>query len=84
MDCRREGGKAWFTVEAKSFEIAIEEKGKKLKGCIWERCKRVTSWIKFGDSSLWHVLLGLEDCENIARNQHIGSQNWRRLEEVTS
>ena len=28
------GGKAWFAVEAKSFEIVIEEKGKKLKGCI--------------------------------------------------
>ena len=28
------GGKAWFAVEAKSFEIAIKEKGKKLKGCI--------------------------------------------------
>ena len=63
------GGKAWFTVEAKSFEIAIEEKGKKLKGCIWERCKGVTSWIKFGDSSLRHLLLGLEDCKNIAHNQ---------------
>ena len=46
------GGKAWFAVEAKSFEIAIEEKGKKLKGCIWERCKGVTLWIKFEDSSL--------------------------------
>ena len=63
------GGKAWVIVEAKSFEIAIEEKGKKLKGCIWERCKGVTSWIKFGDSSLRHLLLHLEDCENIARSQ---------------
>ena len=62
-------GKAWFAVEAKSFEIAIEEKGKKLKGCIWEWCKGVTSWIKFGDSSLRYLLLGLEDCENIACNQ---------------
>ena len=59
------GGKAWIAIEAKSFEIAIEEKGKKLIGCIWERCKGVTSWIKFGDSSLRHLLLGLEDCENI-------------------
>ena len=46
------GGKAWLAVEAKSFEIAIEEKGKNLKGCIWERCKGVTSWIRFGDNSL--------------------------------
>ena len=65
--CR--GGKAWIAVEVKSFVIVIEEKGKKLKGCIWERCKGATLWIKFGDSSLRHLLLGLEDCENIARNQ---------------
>ena len=65
--CR--GGKAWIAVEVKSFEIVIEEKGKNLKGCIWEMCKGATSWIKFGDSSLLHLLLGLEDCENIAHNQ---------------
>ena len=63
------GGKAWIAIKAKFFEIAIEEKGKKLEGCIWERCKGVTSWIKFGDSSLRHLLLSLEDCENIACNQ---------------
>ena len=27
------------------------------------------SWIKFGDSNLRHLLLGFEDCENIAHNQ---------------
>ena len=63
------GGKAWFAIEAKSFEIAREEKGKKLKGCNWERCEGVTSWIKFGDNSLQHLLLRLEDCKNIAHNQ---------------
>ena len=50
------------------FEIKIEEKGKKLRGCIWERSKGVTSWIKFGDLRFRHLLLGIEDCEKISRN----------------
>ena len=62
-------GKTWFTVEAKTFEISIEEKNKKLRGCIWERCKGATSWVRFGDSSLQRLLLGIEDCEMISRNQ---------------
>ena len=61
-------GKAWFAIEAKSIELAIEEKGKKPRGCIWERCKGVTSWINFGDLSLWHLLLGIEDFKNISCN----------------
>ena len=62
-------GKTWFAVEAKTFEISIEEKNKKLRGCIWERCKGATSWVRFGDSSLQRLLLGIEDCEMISRNQ---------------
>ena len=62
-------GKTWFAIEAKSFEISIEEKGKKLRGCIWERCKGATSWVRFGDLSLQHLLLGIEDCDKISRNQ---------------
>ena len=62
-------GKTWFAIEAKSFEISIEEKGKKLRECIWERCKGAASWVRFGDSSLQHLLLGIEDCDKISRNQ---------------
>ena len=29
----------------------------------------MTRWLKFGDSSLQHLLLGMEDCEKISRNQ---------------
>ena len=29
-----EKGKTWFMVDAKTFEISIEEKNKKLRGCI--------------------------------------------------
>ena len=62
-------GKTWFAVEAKTFEISIEEKSKKLRGCIWERCKGATSWVRFGESSLQRLLLGIEDCDKISRNQ---------------
>ena len=33
---------------------------KGLRGCIWERRKSVTSWIRFGGRSLSHLLMGLE------------------------
>ncbi|RVW91642.1 hypothetical protein CK203_024179 [Vitis vinifera] len=46
------GGRVRFAVESKSFEILIDESGDKLRGCIWERCKGITSWIRFGDVSL--------------------------------
>ncbi|RVX23250.1 Bifunctional riboflavin biosynthesis protein RIBA 1, chloroplastic [Vitis vinifera] len=37
------GGRRWFTVESKAFELVIDEVGGKLRGCIWERCKGITS-----------------------------------------
>ena len=43
------GGKAWSTIEVKSFEICVEEVGKRLKGCIHERSKGFTTWVKFED-----------------------------------
>ena len=54
------GGRSWFAVEAKSFEIVVEVEGGKLIGNIWERCRGVTSWIKFGDASLRCLLGGVE------------------------
>ena len=56
------GGRRWFAVESKSFELLIDEVGGKLRGCIWERCKGITSWIKFGDASLSSLLAGVESC----------------------
>ena len=52
------GGKVWFSIEAKSIDIVVEDHGKKLKGYIWERCKGRTSWVRFGDFSLKKFLLG--------------------------
>ena len=64
-----------FVVEAKTFEISIEEKNNKTRGCIWERCKGVTSWVRFGESSLQRLLMGIEDCDMISRKQEWFA-NW--------
>ena len=64
-----EKGKTWFVVEAKTFEISIEVKNKKLRGCIWERSKGAISWVRFGEISLQRLLLGIEDCDMISRKQ---------------
>ena len=33
------GGRVWFAVESKSFEILIDEVGSKLRGCIGREVK---------------------------------------------
>ena len=40
-----------FFVKAKSFDILVEVVGQKLRGCIWEGSRGVSSWIRFGDSN---------------------------------
>ena len=55
-------GRRWFAMESKSFELLIDDIGEKLRGCIWERCRGRTSWIRFGDASLSSLLTGVEIC----------------------
>ena len=56
------GGRSQFVVESKSFEILVEDLGGKLKGCIWEKSRGVSSWIRFGEASLCCLLEGVEAC----------------------
>ncbi|RVW38063.1 hypothetical protein CK203_097261 [Vitis vinifera] len=56
------GGRRRFTVESKAYDLVIDEVGGKLRGCIWERCKGLSSWIRFGDASLSSLLVGVESC----------------------
>ena len=56
------GGRRCFSVESKAYELVIDEVGGKLRGCIWERCKGLSSWIRFGDASLSSLLVGVESC----------------------
>ena len=78
---RLRGGKTWFAFEAKSFEIEVEEAKKGLKGCIWERRKGITSWIRFGGRSLVRLLTGLEDCARATRDsswENVWEEDGRR------
>ncbi|RVX01039.1 hypothetical protein CK203_022861 [Vitis vinifera] len=66
------GGKSWFSVESKAFEISIEVVRGKLRGTILERSKGFSSWIRFGEKSLSLLLEGVEAwCR--------GESNSRRL-----
>ena len=46
----------------KTFEILIEEVKGKLLGKILERGRGFSSWIRFGELSLFHLLDGVELC----------------------
>ena len=56
------GGRCWFGVELKTFEISIEEHKGKVHGKICERGPKFSSWIKFGGKGLSLLLEGVESC----------------------
>ena len=56
------GGRSWSVVDSKLFEILVEDMRGKLKGCIWERSRGISSWIRFGEVSLRCLLEGVEAC----------------------
>ena len=56
------GGRSWSVVDSKLFEILVEDMRGKLKGCIWERSRGISSWIRFGEVSLQCLLEGVEAC----------------------
>ena len=58
----RRGGRCWFAVDSKSFEISVDVSGERLKGIIVERNKGFTLWIKFENFSLCCLLEGVKAC----------------------
>ena len=56
------GGRCWFGVELKTFEISIEEHKGKVHGKICERGPKFSSWIRFGGKGLFLLLEGVESC----------------------
>ena len=58
----KRGGRCWFAVDSKSFEISVEVYGERRKGIIVERSKGFTSWVRFGNLSLCCLLEGVEAC----------------------
>lgn len=74
------GWKSWFAVEAKAFEISIEEVSGKLRGVIVERGRGFFNWIKFGEVSLRCLLGGVEACcreEDSSVCNKVWKENWR-------
>ncbi|RVW75192.1 hypothetical protein CK203_061766 [Vitis vinifera] len=58
----KRGGRCWFAVESKSYEITTEVAEERIKGIIVERSRGFTSWIRFGSFSLRCLLEGVEAC----------------------
>ena len=56
------GGKCWFAIESKTYEVSLEEVRGKLRGTIVERSRGFSSWIRFRVTSLRKFLEGLEEC----------------------
>ncbi|RVW37083.1 hypothetical protein CK203_084577 [Vitis vinifera] len=52
------GGKCWFAIESKTFDVSLEEVRGKLRGTIVERSRGFSSWIRFGVTSLRKFLEG--------------------------
>ncbi|RVX10509.1 hypothetical protein CK203_017074 [Vitis vinifera] len=58
----KRGGRCWFAVDSKSFEISVEVYGERCKGIIVERSRGFTSWVMFGSLSLCCLLERVEAC----------------------
>ena len=56
------GGRCWFVVDSKSFDIFVEVIGGKLRGIFKERGRGFSSWIRFRDLSFRCLLEGVEFC----------------------
>ena len=66
------GGRRWFTIEAKSYEISVEGARRRKQFFITEKSKGVISWIRFGEESLSSLLNGVNEC----RRKKV-SDRWR-------
>ena len=55
------GGRAWFGIESKSFEISVELSKGKLSGVIIERGRNFSTWIRFRERGMSLLLEGVED-----------------------
>ena len=54
------GGKCWFSVDSKTFEISIEKVKEKVLGKICERGPNFSLWIRFGGKGLALLVEGVE------------------------
>ena len=56
------GGKCWFGVDLKTFEISVDEAKGKVLGTVCERSPNFSSWICFSGKGLSFLLEVAETC----------------------
>lgn len=56
------GGKCWFNVESKAFELSIEETKGKVISKIYEKGPNFSSQIRFSGKGLDLLVEGVETC----------------------
>ena len=69
------GGRCWYVVESKSFEILVGLFGGKLKGKISDRSRETSLWIRFGEWIFGCLLEGIEACHRDESGK-VWSKNW--------
>ena len=79
----KRGGRCWFAMDSKSFEISVEVHGERCKGIIVERSRGFTSWVRFGSLSLCCLLEGVEACrrgdivQGLVKRWEDGGLSWK-------
>ena len=76
------GGKCWFALESKTFEISIEVVQGKRRETILERSKDFSSWIRFSENSLSLLLEGVEAWyrgESSSRRSKVWKEEGRKF-----
>lgn len=56
------GGKGWFKIESKSFEISVDFSEGKIFGVITGQGRSFLTWIRFREWGLALLLEGVETC----------------------
>ena len=56
------GGKCWFGLDSKTFEISVKEVKGKVTGRICERGPNFSSWVRFSGKGLALLVEGAETC----------------------
>ena len=56
------GGKCWFGLDSKTFEISVKEVKGKVTGRLCERGPNFSSWVRFSGKGLALLVEGAETC----------------------
>ena len=77
------GGKCWFGMESKTFEISIDEAKGKVLGIVCERSPNFSSWIRFSSKGFSFLLEGAETCCFLKVGKRFKKFGWRDEEDIS-